>query len=678
MDLLAGILATVIGSISLSLSEAPHPRLLLAEDGESAVAEAVASSDHLGTIESMVYEAADNAVLSEPTMYVKNGRRLLDQSRRSLGRLFALSYAYRFYDCRVSYISRQIKPQLDRSEPHSIMLQSKPQIDSSGLHSPQPGEQKCLHGSQKEKYLSAAIAELNSVCSFPDWNPSHYLDVAEMCLGVAIAYDWLYDVLPEEIRDKAAEAIEHLAIDTALNPQYNGFYNGVSNWLQVCNAGLVFGALAIADKVPGKALQIIENYRTSITRTVDSYDPDGAYLEGPGYWAYGTDFNSLLNFQLEMSGIEPYTGAGGFVRTGDYFLHATGPTGLMFNYSDCGKKAETSVSEFYFAHLQSRPELLWNCLRYGIAPDRLLPATIIFGSIIPGSLSCEPDALTWYGRGKTPVFFARTSWNDPDALYFGVKGGSASVSHSHLDQGSFVFDALGERWIIDLGNENYTPIEKAGVKLWNMSQDSPRWNLMAYNNLHHSTMSFDSMHQRVDGKAEIVKTVSKPRCKGAVIDLSECYDNVKSVTRGIFLRGDRAKYEIRFDDGDMYVDRNFSSAARGPENEIVRDKNSIGWTLEITDCVRTCENSVEMEWNLMTSFDTECSVEENGDILLRRNGKSLRIEFVSSNCLSLQSRVEECVPQTSYESIRAKRVGFTVQLPPRTKSRFKIVLMPQS
>ena len=31
---------------------------------------------------------------------------------------------------------------------------------------------------------------------FEDWNPSHFLDVAEMTAGLAIGYDWLYDELP--------------------------------------------------------------------------------------------------------------------------------------------------------------------------------------------------------------------------------------------------------------------------------------------------------------------------------------------------------------------------------------------------------------------------------------------------------------------------------------------------
>ncbi|MBT3748852.1 MAG: hypothetical protein HOG34_07685, partial [Bacteroidetes bacterium] len=40
--------------------------------------------------------------------------------------------------------------------------------------------------------------EVRAVCSFTDWNPSHYLDVAEMSMAVAFALDWPLDQLPKK------------------------------------------------------------------------------------------------------------------------------------------------------------------------------------------------------------------------------------------------------------------------------------------------------------------------------------------------------------------------------------------------------------------------------------------------------------------------------------------------
>ena len=47
----------------------------------------------------------------------------------------------------------------------------------------------------EKKYLNRAVKEMLAVSAFSDWNPSHFLDVAEMTMAVSIGYDWLYDGL---------------------------------------------------------------------------------------------------------------------------------------------------------------------------------------------------------------------------------------------------------------------------------------------------------------------------------------------------------------------------------------------------------------------------------------------------------------------------------------------------
>jgi hypothetical protein len=46
------------------------------------------------------------------------------------------------------------------------------------------------------------------------------------------------------------------------------------------------------------------------------------------------------------------------------------------------------------------------------------------------------------------VVFMRSSWTDPNALFVGFKGGDNAANHSNLDLGTFVLDALGERWAV--------------------------------------------------------------------------------------------------------------------------------------------------------------------------------------------------------------------------------------
>ena len=108
-----------------------------------------------------VFIQANKCVNTPPSEYVLTGTRLLYVSRQVLQNLYSLSYAYRM--------------------------------------------------SKMDLYLNRAISELNAVCAFKDWHPSHYLDVGEMTMGVAIAYDWLYQYLPEETRLLVEKSIEEKA-----------------------------------------------------------------------------------------------------------------------------------------------------------------------------------------------------------------------------------------------------------------------------------------------------------------------------------------------------------------------------------------------------------------------------------------------------------------------------------
>ena len=56
-------------------------------------------------------------------------------------------------------------------------------------------------------HLKRCVEEMDAVARFSDWNPSHFLDTAEMTLGLATAYDWLYHDLDAETRERIAKAI---------------------------------------------------------------------------------------------------------------------------------------------------------------------------------------------------------------------------------------------------------------------------------------------------------------------------------------------------------------------------------------------------------------------------------------------------------------------------------------
>ena len=56
--------------------------------------------------------------------------------------------------------------------------------------------------------------ELEAAAAFKDWNPSHFLDTAEMTHAFAIAYDWLY----HEWSDDQRRAIHAAIVRHGLTP----------------------------------------------------------------------------------------------------------------------------------------------------------------------------------------------------------------------------------------------------------------------------------------------------------------------------------------------------------------------------------------------------------------------------------------------------------------------------
>jgi hypothetical protein len=252
----------------------------------------------------------------------------------------------------------------------------------------------------------------------------------------------------------------------------------------------------------------------------------------------------------------------GFYKTPYYLQHMVGTSGQSFNYMDCIPNSILNASQFWFASQLNDPSLLWVEKSYlekdnfvmltdgnglplsgeqarenkysQFTKDRTLPALMIWGKNIDLSQVTAPITTCFAGKGETPVSLMRTSWTDKNAIYLGFKTGSAGSNHGHMDVGSFVIDAVGERWASDFGMQNYNSLESKGINLWNLSQESTRWNVFRYNNLAHNTLAVNGKFQNVKGKAGIEQSGFESNFKFAVSDLSKVYENqLKSVKRGV-------------------------------------------------------------------------------------------------------------------------------------------------
>ena len=398
----------------------------------------------------------------------------------------------------------------------------------------------------EKKYLNAARRNLLAACAFKDWNPSHFLDTAEMSHAVGIGYDWFFHALTEEERKTIRDGLIEHGLKPGLKaygysgkpPRWSWWTGSVHNWNQVCNGGLIAGALAIAETEADYAKKIVPAAVRLLPKALVNYAPEGAWMEGPGYWKYATDYTVYALASLETA-LGTDFGLGkmkGVSETGWYPIYMTGPTGLPFNFADAGKKNRPRGSA---------PCMFWLAKRYNepafAADERAMmtkrpgdPFDVIW--YVPGGRRPKRPTLDRCYRGRVDVAFFRGSWDDGDALYFAVKAGFNQVNHAHCDVGSFVMDALGVRWAVDLGADDYNL-----PSYWGRAQESKRWSYYRLSALSHNVPLLNNRNQDVDAVTKVDRFKSTRRRAFAVIDLTSAYKRLaKKVTRGVALIDHRA------------------------------------------------------------------------------------------------------------------------------------------
>ena len=348
---------------------APHPRLLLPAGGEEAIRKAIAEYPPLATVHQRIMELCDRTLTEPPVERIKEGKRLLAISRIALKRIYYLSYAYRMTGDR--------------------------------------------------KYALRAEQEMLAVSRFTDWNPTHFLDVGEMVMALAIGYDWLYDSLQPDTRRVVREAIIAKGFDAAKNTRHAWFYTAKNNWNSVCNSGLAYGALALFEEIPEVSKGIIEKCMETNPKAMVGYGPDGGYPEGFGYWGYGTSFQVMLIAALESAfGTDNgLSQAPGFMESARFMQYMTAPGGDCFCFSDSPVEAECNMMMFWFAGKAKDLSLLWIERQYldrpdmPFAEDRLLPSLMVFCSQLDLKHIGKPKKNFWFSRGDTPVFIYRGGWD---------------------------------------------------------------------------------------------------------------------------------------------------------------------------------------------------------------------------------------------------------------------------
>ena len=414
----------------------------------------------------------------------------------------------------------------------------------------------------KEQYKQRIWEEVYTVSQFPSWNEDNeFLNTAEFMEGVAIAYDWLYDAWTPEQRQLLEDAIIQKGLVKSLeaynkNVWWIYTYPRTNNWNAVCNGSTILALMAIGDidkqiMLPSKETVSMHQFGSKVLdiafNALEDYIllefmPDGAWAEGPSYWEYTLEYivRFIASMETALGTSYGYDQTPGFSKTAYFPTFLSGSVGSL-NYGDASNNKVIAA------------EVLWIAKKYS---DRLLASVHLDNKVKFKNAGSELEML-WYEPSfympnqsleldqyfsGTEVATFRSKWDDPAASFLGLKAGNNVVSHGHYDLGSFVFEALGQQWAIDLGKDDYN---LPGYS----NYDKERLTYYRLNPEGHNTLVINpdgSAQQNITAFSKIEKVESKSLGGFAIANLTEAYNkHVSEAKRGFMLASNRMRATIQ-------------------------------------------------------------------------------------------------------------------------------------
>ncbi|KAM0789094.1 hypothetical protein ACM66B_003151 [Microbotryomycetes sp. NB124-2] len=383
-----------------------------------------------------------------------------------------------------------------------------------------------------------------------NWYTTHFLDVGEFTAAFAVAYDWLYDVWTPQQREAIMWSIITLGLDKGLAAYSSGsaWWNKVyGNWNCVCNNGLILGALAISGDDPTDASQrifdeVVPNMAIQCSQAPSS---DGSWPETPNYWYFGTTAHvssaaALLSATGNDQGLLDWPA---MRNSGLFHMATTGKQGL-FSYGDAGpnKFIATANGLMFYGSIFNIPEYVLFQRDRGDAPEPM--SMMYYDPQVSGSFFSGLALDQYFDNSTTSWASMRSSWTDNDGLYVAIKASTLTghETHGDLDAGTFVIDAMGERWAGELGNGDYLSEGYFSSE----DQDSQRWLYYRKRTEGQNTIVLDGANQLVAGEATnkfestgeeqnaLVYTPANASTAYFAADLTSYYD-ANSVRRAIRL-----------------------------------------------------------------------------------------------------------------------------------------------
>ncbi len=488
------------------------------------------------------------------------------------------------------------------------------------------------------KYAEGAIRVMKEVCAFDDWHPYHFLDVAEMAAAVAIGYDWCYNYEGFSAADKLH--IKNTIISHALVPvmedydevpgrERTWYWSSKSsaaypqNWVAVCFGGTTMAALAIGDEDLGSfndAGRVITEGIDRLKDWIATYAPDGACIDGTGYWEYAISYMVFGTSSLEYSlGTDFGLMSGAEIEgTFNWLSQVMGPAG-GFNYDSNNSDFVNSPEYFWYA-AKSGNDAYTNYRIDKQLNEWGLPVTykdILWyeSADVDAKVQLANDAV-FGGEVQMAVLKSGSSNDDSWAALFG--GFKDESSGAQLSTGSFVLDMLGTRWALDLGSEWQTYVDL----------ETPRYKYYRYRAEGHNTV------------------IINPDSSDYDHDATE-YGSLKS-------------YQTSDDSASVVYDFTPKLASKGADSWLrAMSVDRISGEVTVSDNLTSSE-PMEYYWFMHTEADI--SISPDGKIAtLTKDGKQIEARLVSDDAslVFTQMSAEPLESSPAYGITQTENTGVT-------------------
>jgi hypothetical protein len=443
------------------------------------------------------------------------------------------------------------------------------------------------------KYKARMPSELEALSKFTNWAADEGAECSEFVLAVALGYDWFRATLNADQATKVKEALVQLGMDalsahlreeplpvTAKRPEpgqtaeppkpvvkkkADNEDHPITSEEMVMASALLVAAISIVDEESAVASPAANLAAKVLGDGLAQFAPEGIWSEGLSRGDDVLDALSFLSMTLKSACGSDFglTLVEGLPQAAWARIMLTGPQGV-FNYCS-----------FEGNGLKHPSINNWMSMNYG---NLGLPA------FKPGAAASDQSGgvnqaglLVYqspYSAGTTvppaldhalptaQVFTMRSAWHDNKAMFVGFKGGDNTLPGSQLDLGTFILDAGGQRWGMELGT--FSP-QGRPINL----MDTKRFDVYRSNTLGQNVIRFGGApepeddkkkkaapkgppgpkehpyNQVLDGKAAVVAFDTTPQRGTVILDLADAYSNrVKDYQRGIMMSRGPSPYVV--------------------------------------------------------------------------------------------------------------------------------------